>query len=70
MSFGFPFGLSFGAMNFPLPSKLVTQVLAPINIKEQFGSNPVVKEVDTHVRTIMQTALDELAAQRRLPVLG
>lgn len=71
VSFGFPFGMNIGMLyNFPLPSKLVTQVLEPIDIAETFGENPDVAEVDTHVRAVMQSALDELAAQRRFPVLG
>jgi hypothetical protein len=29
-----------------------------------------VEEVDAHIRSVMQQALDTLAAQRRLPVIG
>jgi hypothetical protein len=29
-----------------------------------------IEEVDAHVRKVMQTALDRLARQRRLPVIG
>ena len=54
----------------PLPTKIVTQVLAPIDIVAEFGENPDIDEVDAHVRRVMQRALDELAADRRLPVLG
>ena len=70
VSFGFPFGLSLGNYNLPLPSKLVTQVLEPIDIAETFGKNPDIAEVDTYVRKVMQAAMDELAAQRRFPILG
>lgn len=70
VSFGFPFGLSLGAINFPLPAKLVTQVLPPIDIAARFGRDPDVAEVDAHVRAVMQAELDQLAAQRRLPLLG
>jgi 1-acyl-sn-glycerol-3-phosphate acyltransferase len=70
VSFGFPFGLSVGTANLPLPSKIVTEVLEPIDITAQFGKNPDVAEVDAHVRKVMQSALDALAAQRRFPVLG
>jgi 1-acyl-sn-glycerol-3-phosphate acyltransferase len=70
VSFGFPLGLSFGDYNFPLPSKLVTQVLEPIDVTATFGKNPDIAEVDTYVRKVMQAAMDELAAQRRFPVLG
>jgi 1-acyl-sn-glycerol-3-phosphate acyltransferase len=70
VSFGFPFGLSVGTANLPLPSKIVTEVLPPINITAQFGENPDIAEVDAHVRKEMQSAMDRLAAQRRFPVLG
>ena len=56
--------------NVPLPAKIVMQVLPPINIIAEFGENPDIDEVDAHVRHVMQRALDELAAERRLPVLG
>jgi 1-acyl-sn-glycerol-3-phosphate acyltransferase len=70
VSFGFPFGLSIGAVNIPLPSKIVTRVLPPIDIVKEFGKDPDVAAVDERVRTDMQTALDELARDRRLPIVG
>lgn len=70
ISFGFPLGLTVGGYNLPLPSKIVTQVLEPIDITARFGKNPDVAEVDTYVRGVMQSAMDDLAAQRRFPVLG
>jgi 1-acyl-sn-glycerol-3-phosphate acyltransferase len=71
VSFGFPFGLSVVVPpNLPLPSKIVTQVLEPIDIAGQFGGDPDVDAVDVHVRSVMQAELDHLASQRRLPVLG
>jgi 1-acyl-sn-glycerol-3-phosphate acyltransferase len=70
LSFGFPLGLSLGNYNLPFPSKIVTQVLEPIDITAQFGKHPDVAEVDAHVRKMMQSALDDLAAQRRFPILG
>lgn len=71
MSFGFPFGLSAVVpLNVPLPSKIVMQVLPPIDIVAEFGEDPDIDEVDAHVRYVMQHALDELAAARRFPVLG
>lgn len=71
ISFGFPFGLSAVLpVNIPLPTKIVTQVLEPIDITAQFGEDPDVDTVDAHVRGVMQKALDALAAQRRLPVIG
>ena len=70
VSIGFPFGLSVGAVNLPFPAKIVTQVLPPIDLTAQFGKNPDIGEVDAHVREVMQKALDQLAAERRLPILG
>lgn len=71
ISVGFPFGLSvFFPPNVPLPSKIVTRVLEPIDIAAEFGENPDIDMVDLHVRAVMQEALDELARERRFPVLG
>ena len=71
VTFGFPFGLSvFFPPNVPLPTKIVTQALDPIDVTEEFGEDPDVDAVDAHVREVMQTALDRLAKKRRLPVLG
>jgi 1-acyl-sn-glycerol-3-phosphate acyltransferase len=71
LTVGFPFGPSvLLPINFPLPTKIVTEVLAPIDVVAQFGEQPDVGEVDAHVRSVMQKALDKLAKQRRLPVLG
>jgi 1-acyl-sn-glycerol-3-phosphate acyltransferase len=71
ISFGFPFGLSAVLpVNLPLPTKIVTRVLPPIDVVAEYGEEPDVDEVDAHVRHVMQLALDELAKERRLPVLG
>jgi 1-acyl-sn-glycerol-3-phosphate acyltransferase len=71
VTIGFPFGLSvFFPANMPLPTKIVYQVLEPIDVVAQFGNNPDVHEVDAHVRSVMQTALEGLGRQRRLPVVG
>ncbi|MCV7399939.1 acyltransferase family protein [Mycobacterium fragae] len=73
LSFGLPFGLSlFGTFppNLPLPTKIVTQVLEPIDIAAEFGEKPDIDEVDAHVREVMQSALDKLAGERRFPIVG
>jgi 1-acyl-sn-glycerol-3-phosphate acyltransferase len=71
ISVGFPFGLSvLLPPNVPLPSKIVTQVLEPVDVAAEFGEDPDINEVDLHVRAVMQKALDELARERRFPVLG
>jgi 1-acyl-sn-glycerol-3-phosphate acyltransferase len=69
---GFPFGVSLFVLppNLPLPSKIVTRVLEPINIRKKFGRNPDIAEVDAYVREVLQAGLNELAAARRFPVLG
>src|SRR6516165_8127269 len=71
VSFGFPFGLSMiFPPNLPLPAKIVTEVLEPIDVTARFGEDPDVDEVDAHVRAVMEAALKRLAGQRRLPILG
>ena len=71
LSFGFPFGFSAAVPpNLPLPTKIVTQVLEPIDITAQFGEDPDIDVVDEHVRSVMQQGLKELAGQRRFPILG
>ncbi|BBA87813.1 hypothetical protein MPSD_22610 [Mycobacterium pseudoshottsii JCM 15466] len=71
LSFGFPFGFSAAIPpNLPLPTKIVTEVLDPIDVIAQFGEDPDVDQVDQHVRSVMQEALTRLAATRRFPILG
>ncbi len=73
LAVGFPFGFSLFATfppNLPLPTKIVTEVLEPIDLVAEFGKKPDVDRVDEHVRTVMQEALDKLARERRFPILG
>src|SRR6201998_3578322 len=71
ISVGFPFGLSAVLpVNVPLPTKIVMQVLDPIDVTAEFGEDPDIDAVDARVRRVMQKALDKLAKERRLPVIG
>ena len=67
ITFGFPFGPSVVLpVNIPLPTKIVTEVLKPI----EPGDAPDVKSLDAHVRRVMQKGLNDLAAQRHFPIVG
>ncbi len=71
VTFGFPFGLSvLIPVNVPLPSKIVTQVLDPIDVVGQWGPHPDPEKVDGRIRREMQAELDRLRRRRRLPIIG
>jgi len=53
-----------------LPAKITIQVLEPIDLRERFGPRPDVDAVFEAITTLMQETLDELAAQRRWPIIG
>jgi 1-acyl-sn-glycerol-3-phosphate acyltransferase len=71
LSITFPWGLTVGDFvpRLPLPAKLTVQVLPPIDLAEQ-GSSPDVDHVAAGLQRRMQTALDALSAERRLPFVG
>jgi hypothetical protein len=54
----------------PLPAKVEIRVLDPIDLRAAFGADPNFDEVYEVVVGRMQDALDRMAAERRLPVLG
>jgi 1-acyl-sn-glycerol-3-phosphate acyltransferase len=72
ISLALPWGLNVGDMlgHLPLPAKITVEVLPPIYLREQFGQDPDVKEINRHVLSEMQGKLDELAAERRFPFIG
>jgi 1-acyl-sn-glycerol-3-phosphate acyltransferase len=72
ISVALPWGLDVGDLfgHLPLPAKITIQVLEPIDLREQFGPAPEVDAIYESVTGRMQRTLDELAAERRLPVIG
>ena len=56
--------------HFPLPAKITIQVLDPIDLREEFGSNPDLDEVYDEILGRMQATLTALDDERRLPVIG
>ena len=68
LTLGMPFGVS--PLNLPMPSKIVVQVLDPIAPPAPDADDAERAAVDQHVRAVMQRALNQLARERRLPVLG
>lgn len=72
ISLALPWGLNVGDMlgHIPLPAKITIETLPPIYVREQFGPDPDLDAVYDHLVAVMQDALDGLAAERRLPVIG
>jgi 1-acyl-sn-glycerol-3-phosphate acyltransferase len=72
ISLALPWGLNVGDMagHIPLPAKITIQVLEPIDLEQEFGDDPDLDAVYAAVVGRMQRTLDDLAAERRLPVLG
>src|SRR2546423_1139653 len=72
ISLAIPWGLNVGDFlgHIPLPAKISVEVLPPINLREQFGDEPDLEAVYDEVIARMQAALDALAAERRLPIVG
>lgn len=74
LALSFPLGLTIGGFpSIPLPAKVKVRVLPPIELGEDpaaASDDAVVERCFDLVRTRMQSALDELAAERRWPILG
>ena len=72
ISLALPWGLNVGdiAGHIPLPAKITTQVMEPIDLPLEFGPEQDVNQVYDEIVARMQRTLDALAAERRLPVLG
>lgn len=72
ISIGPPFGVNVLDLpgRLPLPAKITIEVLPPIDLRERFGPHPEPDVVYEHVTSVMQDALDRLAEERTLPILG
>ena len=72
ISLALPWGLNVGdlAGHLPLPAKITIQVLEPIDLRAEFGDDPDLDEIYDAIVGRMQATLDDLAAERRLPVIG
>jgi 1-acyl-sn-glycerol-3-phosphate acyltransferase len=72
ISIGPPFGVNVLDLpgRIPLPAKITIEVLPPIDLQERFGDHPDPDAVYEHVTSVMQEALDRLADERTLPVIG
>ncbi len=69
---GPPFGVSVLdlPLRVPLPAQITVQVLPSLDLRERFGREPDEEEVYAAVTEQMQLALDRLAEERDLPVVG
>jgi 1-acyl-sn-glycerol-3-phosphate acyltransferase len=72
ISLALPWGLNLGDLlgHLPLPAKITIQVLDPIDVRARFGRRPNWRAAYRDVLATMQTAVDALQAERRLPLLG
>ncbi len=72
ISLALPWVINIGDMagHIPLPAKLSVRALPPIHLRERFGEDPDLDEVYDELMATMQRALDGLAEERGLPVIG
>lgn len=72
ISIALPWVLNVGDFfsHMPLPAKITIDVLPRIDLRDRFGDDPDLDEAYEHITGAMQEALDALAAERRLPVIG
>ncbi|HEX6584998.1 MAG TPA: lysophospholipid acyltransferase family protein [Thermoleophilaceae bacterium] len=69
---GPPFGLTVLDLpgRIPLPAKITVRALPKIDLKQRLGAKPDTHEAYELVTEKMQKALDDLDAERSLPVIG
>jgi 1-acyl-sn-glycerol-3-phosphate acyltransferase len=67
-----PFGITVLDLpgRVPLPAKITVQVLEPLDLAERVDGDGDVDAIYELLMSTMQEALDELGAQRSLPVVG
>jgi 1-acyl-sn-glycerol-3-phosphate acyltransferase len=72
VSLAVPWGLNVGDFlgHVPLPAKITVEALPPLHLRDEFGAKPDLDAVYDEVVARMQAALDALAAERRLPLVG
>ena len=72
VSLAIPWGINVGDMlgHWPLPAKITVEAMEPIHLRQRFGRDPDVDQVYEHVTGVMQAKLDQLSAERRLPLVG
>ncbi len=72
ISLALPWGLNVGDMlgHLPLPAQISIEVLPPIDLRKQFGREPDIEDIYDHIVGRMQATLDELAANRHIPLIG
>ena len=72
ISLAIPWGINVGDMlgHWPLPAKITVEALEPIDARKRFGKSPDLDEVYDELTGQMQAKLDELMAERSLPVIG
>jgi 1-acyl-sn-glycerol-3-phosphate acyltransferase len=72
VSIGPPFGINLLDLpgRVPLPAKITLQICPPIDVRDRFGANPDPDEVYDEVLGEMQSTLDDLDAERILPLVG
>jgi 1-acyl-sn-glycerol-3-phosphate acyltransferase len=72
---GFPFPIAVEILpaHLPLPAKIRTEILDPIEVDtdpDRAGDTAYVQKIYDEVEAVIQAGMDRLAARRTLPVLG
>lgn len=75
LTLGFPFGITFEVlpMHIPLPAKIRTEILDPIEIDndpERENDAEYVDRIYCQVETAIQAGVDRLARKRKFPIFG